>query len=100
MLEILAACGAMAVRDALGTLNTIAQARGRAWMAGTLDAFLDLASILVTLAGAGVVIQHGWSGHTVLIISTMMLTSFLGTAFWTWVGDKWTEEKDDVGEST
>jgi hypothetical protein len=86
MVSILLACAAMAVKDALGTLLVVAEARGRSWLAGFLDAAGDLAFVLVTLAGAGAVILHGWTAHTVLLLAAMMLTSLLGTAMWTRFG--------------
>lgn len=84
--SILLACGAMAARDCVGTLLTIAEARGRAWLAGTMDAIGDLASIGVTVVGAGPVIQHGVTGHAVALIGAMLLTSLLGTTLWTTLG--------------
>jgi len=78
----------MALKDMLGTLLVIAEARGRAVLAGALDAASDLAMILVTLAGAGEVIVHGWTVHTASLLAAMMVTSFFGTLYWTRVGQK------------
>lgn len=86
MLSILAACASMAVKDALGTLLVIAEARGRSMLAGALDAGGDIATVLVTFFGAGALIEHGLTAHTVLLLAAMMLTSFCGTALWTRVG--------------
>jgi hypothetical protein len=83
MLAVLLACASMAVKDALGTCLVVCEARGRGMLAGALDAGGDLATILVTLAGAGAVITHGWTTHTVLLLAAMTITSFLGTWFWT-----------------
>jgi hypothetical protein len=86
MLSIVLACAAMALRDMLGTFLVVAEAKGRAWLAGALDALGDLATILVTIAGAGVVIQHGWTWHAILVLGCMMLVSLVGTAAWTTLG--------------
>ena len=93
MLAILLACGAMALKDMLGTFLVIAEARGRAVLAGALDAAGDLALILVTLAGAGAVIVHGWTVHTMIILAAMMATSFVGTLFWVRMGTRWMPEE-------
>ena len=82
MLEILAACVAMACKDAIYTGLTVAQAHGRSLAAGAFDALGDIASIIVTLAGAGIIIVHGWSAHTVTVLAAMCVTSFCGTVFW------------------
>ena len=86
MLTIILACLAMAVRDMLQTFLVIAEARGRSVLAGALDAGGDLATILVTLAGAGEVITHGWNMYTMTVLAAMMITSFFGTLVWTKVG--------------
>lgn len=83
MLSVLLAVLAMALKDALGVGLVVAEARGRAWLAGVFDAAGDLATILVTLAGAGAVIVHGWTLHTIAILAAMTITSLLGTAYWT-----------------
>lgn len=88
MLSILLACIAMAFRDMLGTFLTVAEARGRAWLAGGLDAAGDLASILVTVAGAGAVIEDGVTGHTIALLAAMTTTSFFGTTLWTKLGQR------------
>jgi hypothetical protein len=78
----------MAARDALGCLLTISEARGRAVLAGTLDAALDGATIFVTIFGAGEIIVHGWTLKSIEILLVIMFTSFWGTLFWTKVGAK------------
>lgn len=47
-----------------------------------------LATILITIVGAGAVITQGVTVHTVLILVVMMITSFIGTAIWTKVGSR------------
>lgn len=82
------ACLAMALRDCFATLLVICEARGRALLAGLLDAAGDLASILVTVLAAGQIILHGWSAHSIVVLAAVMLTSFAGTALWTRVGQR------------
>lgn len=89
MLGITLACAAMALKDLLLTFLTVAEAQGRAILAGLLDASSDLATILVTIAGAGLVIQHGWTLHSIAVLAAMMITSFLGTALWTRLAARW-----------
>lgn len=86
MVAIVLAVVSMAVRDCLGTFLTIAEARGRAVLAGACDALGDLASIAVTVVGAGTVITHGLSAHSLLVIAAMTITSFVGTLYWVRVG--------------
>lgn len=83
MLTIILAVVSMAIRDMLATFLTVAEARGRATLAGAMDALGDLAGIAVTVVGAGSVIQDGLTGHTVLLIAAMTITSFAGTLVWT-----------------
>lgn len=78
----------MALKDGAGTLMVIAEARGRAVAAGVLDAFGDLAQVLVVLFGAGQVIAHGWTWHTAGVLAVICVTSFVGTLFWTRLGTR------------
>ncbi len=88
MLTILLACASMALKDMLGTWLTIAEARGKGWLAGGLDAGYDLASI-VTYGVAGVeVVKHGVSLTSVITLAALSLTSFFGTAAWTKLGQR------------
>jgi hypothetical protein len=82
------AIGAMALKDALGVLLVICEAKGKAIMAGLLDAGSDVAGVLVTLVGAGEIIIHGWTLQTIGILVAISITSFFGTAYWTRVGSK------------
>lgn len=86
MIAIIAAILSMAAKDALCTFLTVAEAKGRAWLAGIFDAASDVAGIVCTVVGAGSVIQEGVDGHTVLILVAMTVTSLLGTALWTKLG--------------
>jgi hypothetical protein len=81
----------MVLKDACGTLLVIAEARGRALLAGLLDAAGDLALVLTTLFGAGQVIVHGWDARSFEVLGVIMLTSLLGTTFWTRVGRRITD---------
>lgn len=86
--SFVAAAAAMALKDACGTMLVICEARNRPLLAGTFDALGDLALILVTLFGAGEVILHGWTLHTVGVIAVIVTTSFFGTALWTHIGNR------------
>jgi len=88
MLSLLFAALAMALKDALGTMLVIAEARGKSVLAGAMDAGGDIATVLVTLFGAGEVITHGWTWHTAAVLGVIAVTSFFGTIFWTRVGSR------------
>lgn len=87
--ELLGAALAMACKDALSVGLVVAESKNRAVTAGVLDAGLDLASIMVTLAGAGAIILHGWTLHTLAILGTIMTVSFFGTIVWTRLSHRW-----------
>jgi hypothetical protein len=78
----------MGFKDAAGTLLVIAEARGRAVLAGFLDAAGDLAQVLVVLFGAGQIIEHGLDGQSVAVLVVICITSFCGTIIWTKVGTR------------
>lgn len=78
----------MAAKDAFGTLLVIAESRGKALLAGVLDAGGDLALVAVTVCGAGQVIEHGLDGQSIAVLAVIMATSFAGTMFWTHVGQR------------
>lgn len=70
---------AMMAKDAIGSLMVLAEARGRAVLAGGLDAASDAATIVSTAFGAGEIIVHGWNLRAVEILAVMMATSFAAT---------------------
>lgn len=76
----------MLAKDGLGTLLVIAEARGRHWLAGALDAAGDVAQVASMVFGAGEIIVHGWGPEAIWVLAVMCVTSFFGTALWTWVG--------------
>lgn len=73
----------MMLKDAVGVFLVVAEARGEAILAGALDGASDLATVLVTIVGAGSVLSNGWNVMTIGILATLMLTSTIGTYFWT-----------------
>ena len=88
MWPFLAAISSMFMKDSINTLLIICEARGKHKLAGHLAAASDLAGLLVTLASAGLVIQHGWTLQTCGVVVAMMVTSDLGTRFWTKMGNR------------
>lgn len=80
---LLGASVAMAVKDCLATLLVVAETRGKARLAGVLDGAGDLATLLVNIVGVGAVISYGWNPWTVAVLLVMMITSTLGTYYWT-----------------
>lgn len=87
MVALLAAGAAMAVRDALAVFLVVAEAKGRAWLAGILDAASDLASIAVTVVGAGAVLTHGIVA-SLPVLAVMCTVSLFGTTLWTKLGTR------------
>lgn len=85
---LLYAALSMMAKDLCATLLTIAEARGKSSAAGALDAAGDLATILVTLFGAGQIIVHGWDARSIETLGTIMLVSFIGTNLWTRLGTR------------
>lgn len=83
---ILGACLSMAIRDALMTLLTISESRGRAVLSGVLDAAGDIAGVAVMALGAGQIIVHGVTFGSCLVLAAMAGTSFLTTMTVTYYG--------------
>lgn len=83
----------MAAKDGLATLLVIAEARGRHWLAGALDAAGDVAQVASMVFGAGEIILHGWGWRSAEILAVMVVTSFVGTAYWTWFGKRIKEQE-------
>jgi hypothetical protein len=79
----------MIVKDAVGVLLVVAESRGRYWTAALFDALSDIATVGVTIYGAGTVLIDGWTLHTFAVLAAMMVTSFAGTAFWTRMSVRW-----------
>lgn len=86
---LLYAALSMGLKDFLATMLTIAEARGRALLAGTCDALGDLANIAVVLCGAGQILEHGLDGTSLEVLAVITLTSFCGTVTWTRLATKW-----------
>lgn len=88
MLVLLWVALSMLARDALATLLVVAEAKGRHWLAGSLDASSDVAQVVCTLYGAGEIILHGWNVKGLEILAVMCVTSFFGTAVFTKLGQR------------
>lgn len=89
ILSVLEACAVMAVRDCIGTFLTVAEAKGKDWMSGALDALSDLMGLLFLYFGLDIAMPNGHlTGHGAIIIGAMMVTSFFGTTLWTRIGRK------------
>lgn len=84
----------MLLKDAVGTIMVVAEARGRAILAGTLDAMGDLANVLCTVFGAGEIVLHGWGWAAVEILAVMMATSFVATSLSVRWGRRLTAHKE------
>src|ERR1700752_419313 len=89
LLTYVGAIISMAVKDVLGTLLVVAEARGRSLLAGVIDAGGDAANIFVTLLGAGEIVVLGFTTQTFGILAAIMLTSFAGTVCWTRLANRW-----------
>lgn len=74
---------AMCLQDFCGTFLVVAESRGNGRLAGFCDGFGDLASVLVTVAGVGSVLANGLTWRSGVVITAIVITSILGTWFWT-----------------
>lgn len=70
---------AMGITDVLGTLLVVAEARGRARLAGSLDALSDVSRIVYTADGVSA-ITHGINGRTMATLAVICSTSFVATS--------------------
>ena len=84
--EVVAGCFSMFVRDALATTLVIAEAKGKAALAGLMDVGGDLAQIAVTVFTAGAVITHGVTPSVVVLVGALSVTSFFTTMTFTKLG--------------
>lgn len=69
----------MAVKDLVSTVLVVAEARGRAWLSGVLDATYDIAALFTWGLGGEEVVRHGWSAGSLLVIAAMVVGSFVAT---------------------
>lgn len=76
---LVAVAGAMAAQDVLTTVCVIAEARGRAHLAGLMDAAGDVARTVGTVFGAGEIAIHGWNTQALEILAVMAGTSYVAT---------------------
>lgn len=81
----------MCLQDCCGTFLVVAESRGKARLAGVCDGLGDLASVLVTVAGVGSVLTNGFTWHTAVVIVAIVITSILGTTYWTGRANKMVE---------
>jgi hypothetical protein len=98
MIELILGCASMALRDMLGTFLTIAETRGRAVLAGSLDALFDIAQFASIIFGTGLVIKDGITWHSATIIGAMCVTSFFGTILWTTLGRRIQQDQNVYGD--
>ena len=77
MLALIGIALAMGVTDVLATALVIAQARGRAWLAGTLDALSDVSRLVYLALGVSALDQINRQSLITLIV--VCVTSFVAT---------------------
>jgi hypothetical protein len=94
MTAILLAMVSVAAKDAFGVLSTIAMARGRALISGSLDVGYEAAFIFTAAFGAGPVIKHGLTPHTLAVIAAILATAFVTAALSTRYGNRMRSEND------
>lgn len=83
----------MGLRDFLATVLVVAEARGRAVLAGACDALGDLAGIGVVLCGAGQILEHGLNGSSAAVLVVIFVVSFCGTVAWTKLATRWMPDR-------
>lgn len=74
---------AMMAQDACSVYLTVAEARGRARLAGVCDGLGDCASVLVSVAGVGSILVNGFTVDSAIVLAAIVCTSIGGTWFWT-----------------
>lgn len=88
LINLVIAIVAMAAKDCVGTLMVVAESKGNERLAGHMDALGDLAQIACQVVGAGSVILNGLTWKSAAIITAMVITSDIGTAYWTHVSKR------------
>lgn len=73
---LMAALVAMAVSDALDAFSTVAESRGRSWLAGAFVAGDNTLSGAVAVVGADTLIEHGLKPALVLGVCVCIVTFF------------------------
>src|SRR5215831_18017115 len=94
MTAILLAMLSAAAKDAFGVLSTIAMARGRALISGFLDVGFEAAFIFTAAFGAGPVIKHGLTPHSLAVIAAIHATAFFTAIVSTRFGNKMRSENE------
>lgn len=92
IVTLLVVAVAMAVKDCLCTVETIAESKNRGWLAGICDGAYDIASVVCTVVGAGAIISHGFGWHAFWILLVMVTVSTFGTVLWTRIGHRLTRD--------
>jgi hypothetical protein len=82
---------AMAITDILGTSLVIAEARGRSWLAGSLDALSDISRLLYTALGVHALDQ--WDTSSGITLFVVCCTSFVATTTTTKIVHRITNDK-------
>ena len=93
MIALAAIAAAMAITDIIGTALVIAEARGRAWTAGALDAAGDVSRLIYTALGVKALDDWGHGGPVTLTV--VCLTSFVATTATTRLVHRWTTESQE-----
>lgn len=94
MISALYAGLAMFARNLLGSMLTIAQARGRRFLAGVIDMANDLAGLASYGVGIVTVYQHGWSWISTVTVAAMMVASFAATFIGVTIGVRFRQAPD------
>lgn len=82
LVTLLAVSAAMAVSDVLGTLMVVAEAKGRPWLAGLLDALGDVSRVIYMALGVDA-ITHGFTTRAVATLAAICASSFFATSLTT-----------------
>ena len=92
----------MAANDGLAVFLTVAEARGRAHMAGGLDAVGDLARFALYSYAGERLLSHGWHGWLALspVLATSYVATRLSTTFARRIKDQHVLDVVEKGEPT
>jgi cytochrome c-type biogenesis protein CcmH/NrfG len=98
MIGVIIAMIAQGAKDFLGTFLVVAESRNARRMAGVMASLSALAVIAVTIFGAGTVLKHGWTLHSILVMVAIAAAAFFGTQTWTMLAAKYTPDTEEDSE--
>ena len=76
LIAVIVVVTSMAVKDVLGTTLVIAEASGKARLAGLMDALGDVANFIFMAVGLDTIYANGFNWKSAILIGAICLTSY------------------------